>query len=231
MRVLVGTSGYNYDTWKGLFYPSDLPAKRWLAFYAERFPTVEINYTFYRHPSPKTYQGWADETPPEFSFALKASQRITHRARLKEAEESTRFFCEGSAALQAKRGPILFGLPPNLKKDIPRLTAFLAGLPTGVRAAFEFRHSSWLDDETYATLRERGAALCVADAEALQTPPVATAPWGYLRLRRTDYSESELDRWAERIRGTGWTDDVFVFFKHEDEARGPQWAEALQKRF
>lgn len=228
MRVLVGTSGYNYDTWKGPFYPEDLPAKKMLSFYATRFSTVEINYTFYRHPTAKTYEGWAAETPAGFSFALKASQRITHRARLKDAEEPVRFFCEGATALGDKRGPILFGLPPNLKKDLPRLQAFLATVPAGVRAAFEFRHPTWLDDETFAALREAGAALCVADSDDLETPCVATAPWGYLRLRKADYDPAALERWAGLVEGAGWAEEVFVYFKHEDEARGPALADALR---
>ena len=231
MRLLVGTSGYNYDAWKGRFYPEGLPAKKWLAYYAERFATVEINYTFYRNPNRKTYENWAAETPPAFSFALKASQRITHRARLKEAAEPLQFFCDGSTALGDKRGPILFGLPPNLEKDLPRLQAFLTLLPNDVRAAFEFRHASWLDEETFATLRSAGAALCIADAAELETPCVATAPWGYLRLRREDYDDAALDRWADRIRAAGWTDDVLVYFKHEDEAKGPALAAALRSRF
>lgn len=226
--MLVGTSGYNYDTWKGRFYPEGLASKRWLSFYAGRFPTVEINYTFYRHPSAKTYEGWAAETPAGFTFALKASQAITHRARLKDAEERVRFFCDGTTALGDKRGPVLFGLPPNLKKDLPRLRAFLATLPTGLRAAFEFRHASWLDEETFAALREAGASLCVADSEDLETPCVATAPWGYLRLRRADYDAAALDRWAGLLRSTGWTEEVFVYFKHEDEARGPALADELR---
>lgn len=227
MRVLVGTSGYNYDTWKGRFYPEDLPAKKMLSFYATRFPTVEINYTFYRNPSVSTYEGWAGETPAGFSFALKASQRITHRARLKNAEEPTRFFCDGTRVLGDKRGPVLFGLPPNLKKDLPRLREFLATLPAGLPAAFEFRHPTWLDDETFGALREAGAALCVADAEELETPCVATAPWGYLRLRKPDYDAEAIATWAGRIRDAGWTGDVHVYFKHEDEARGPALADLL----
>jgi len=231
MRLLAGTSGYNYDAWKGRFYPDDLPSSKWLAFYAERFPTVEINSTYYRIPAVKVFASWAAQTPDHFRFAIKASQRITHQARLKpEATDTTRFFLERTTALGTKLGPVLFQLPPNLKKDAPRLAAFVATLGTGTRAAFEFRHASWFDDEIYATLRAAGAALCIADSTDLATPLVATAPYGYLRLRREDYGEDDLDRWAGRIRDAGWTEEVFVYFKHEDEARGVELANGLARR-
>jgi len=230
MRVLVGTSGWNYDPWRGPFYPEDLAKTKWLGWYASRFPTVEINYSYYRIPTEKTLRDWAAGTPESFRFALKASQKITHEARLDDAGEVTTFFCERTRLLGEKLGPILFQLPPSLKKDAERLRTFLAGLPAGTRAAFEFRHASWFDEETWGTLRGAGAAVCVADSEDLETPLVATAPWGYLRLRREDYADADLDRWAERIRGAGWTEDVHVYFKHEDAARGPQLADALIAR-
>jgi len=231
VRLLVGTSGWNYDVWKGKFYPADLPAARWLAFYAERFPTVEVNSTFYRHPKRETYDAWSGETPERFCFALKAAQGITHRRRLKDAEDAVRFFVDGSAALAAKRGPVLFQLPPNFKKDVERLRRFLGWVSGEIRAAFEFRHESWLDDEVFDLLRQAGAALCVADSEELATPCRATAPWGYLRLRREDYDDAAIDAWADKIRAAGWTDDVLVYFKHEDDAKGPRLADALRARF
>ena len=231
MRLLAGTSGYNYDAWKGRFYPEELPSSKWLAYYAERFPTVEINSTYYRIPAAKVFTGWSAQTPDAFRFAVKASQRITHHARLKpEAADTTRFFLERAASLGAKLGPVLFQLPPNLKKDAARLAAFLTTLGAGTRAAFEFRHASWFDDEIYALLRASGAALCIADGEDLATPLVATAPYGYLRLRREDYGEVDLDRWAGRIRDAGWSEDVFAYFKHEDEARGVELATGLTRR-
>jgi uncharacterized protein YecE (DUF72 family) len=232
MRVHVGTSGYNYPAWKGRFYPQGLPATGWLAYYAERFPTVEMNATFYRIPTAQVFAGWAERTPEGFRFAVKASQRITHQARLKpESVDTTRVFLERARSLGAKLGPVLFQLPPNFKKDAARLRDFLALLPPGTSAAFEFRHSSWFDDEVYTTLRQAGAALCIADTEDLSTPVVATAAFGYLRLRREDYDEAAIAAWAERIRTADFGDDVFVYFKHEDEAKGVDFAARLAKRF
>jgi uncharacterized protein YecE (DUF72 family) len=224
MRVLAGTSGYNYDVWKGPFYPEDLARAKMLAFYAGRFPTVEINYSFYRKPTRKALEEWARRTPEGFRFVLKGWQRVTHQARLREAGELVAAFCETARALDGKLGPILWQLPPNLKKDAARLRDFLGTLPADVRSAFEFRHESWFDDETYALLGEAGAALAVAESEELATPLVRTAPFGYFRLRREDYHRAALAAWASRIGAAGFTDDVYVFFKHEDEARGPALA-------
>ncbi len=228
MRVLVGTSGYSYKEWKGSFYPEDLPASEMLRYYAERLPAVEINNTFYRMPSAKLLQGWAEQVPDGFAFALKASQRITHRKRLKEAAEEVSYFFRVSETLGERLGPVLFQLPPNLKKDLPRLTDFLALLAPASRAAFEFRHTSWFDEEVYAALKSRGAALCIAENEDLSTPLEATADWGYLRLRRQDYGEKELHDWAERIRTRPWS-ETYVFFKHEEEATGPRLAGQLSE--
>ena len=229
MRVFTGTSGFSYDGWSGPFYPEDLPANERLAFYATKLPAVEINNTFYRMPKPELLAGWAAQVPKTFRFALKAPQRITHIKRLKDAAEEVRFLTGSARQLGACKGPILFGLPPNLKKDLPRLDTFLALLPSDVEAAFEFRNATWLDEEVFALLRAAGAALCVADDEKGTTPLVATAKWGYLRLRREDYAESDLDAWAARLAAVEW-DSAYVFFKHEDEARAPELARGFQER-
>lgn len=223
MRVLAGTSGYSYPAWKGSFYPEILPASRMLAAYAARLPTVEINATFYRMPQAKTLVAWRGQVPPAFVFALKGPQRVTHVKRLAGAAEDVSFFHSVAAELGPALGPILWQLPPSLKKDLPRLREFLALLPRGGRAAFEFRHASWNDDEVLAALSDAGAALCIADDEERSTPPVATAGFGYLRLRRPDYDDAALARWAGTVRAQRW-DDAFVYFKHEDEARGPAYA-------
>lgn len=221
MKVFAGTSGFSYDAWHGSFYPEDLPEDGRLAHYASRLPAVEINNSFYKMPSTKVLESWAAETPASFRFVLKASRRITHFARLKEeAAEPLGYLLRNAAVLGERLGPFLFQLPPNLKKDVPRLAAFLKLLPADARAAFEFRHVSWFDDETYAALRDGGAALCVAEDEELATPFVATAGWGYLRLRRQDYVESDLAAKAAAMREQAW-DEAYVFFKHEDAGAGP----------
>src|SRR5450755_2272811 len=198
-----------------------------LSFYADRFTAVEINYSFYRRPTPKILQSWASQTPPTFRFALKAWQRITHQLRLKNAAEALNSFCETAATLGPQLGPILFQLPPFLKKDAPRLRDFLAQMPTTVRAAFEFRHASWFDDEIAEALRAGNATLCIADSEDLTSPLWRTAPFGYFRLRRQDYAAAALRAWSEKIRSAGFEDEVFIFFKHEDRARGTELARDL----
>jgi len=230
MRVLCGTSGFSYKEWKGSFYPDDLPADQMLSFYAGRLPAVEINNTFYRMPKPALLAAWAEQVPAGFRFVLKASQRITHRKRLKEAGEEVSYFFQTASTLGERLGPSLFQLPPNLKKDLPRLEAFLAVLPAGARAAFEFRHASWFEDDVFDALRSRGAALCVAEDEELATPPVATADWGYLRLRRQDYDDAAVAAWAEKVRGQAWS-EAYVFFKHEDAGSGPRLAAKLLESF
>jgi uncharacterized protein YecE (DUF72 family) len=227
--VRVGTSGYNYAEWKGSFYPPDLPAARMLEYYAARFSVVEINATFYRMPTPKILAGWAAATPEGFVFALKAPQRITHWARLRDVDEPVRFFCDAARTLGGKLGPLLFQLPPNLPKDSSRLADLLALLPAGLACAFEFRHNSWLADDVYDRLRARNAALCIADSERGTTPLVATADFGYFRLRDEGYGEADLGRWAETIRrlGTGWR-EAHVFFKHEESGTGPAFAKRLE---
>jgi uncharacterized protein YecE (DUF72 family) len=230
MRVLTGTSGFSYKEWKGSFYPEDLPADAMLRYYAQRLPAVEINNTFYRMPKAELLAGWAEQVPDGFRFVLKASQRITHFKRLKDVSEEVGYFLRIAATLGDRLGPILFQLPPNLKKDLPRLSEFLDILPAATRAAVEFRHASWFDDEVFAALRARGAALCVAEDEELATPPVATAGWGYLRLRRPDYGEAELQAWEDRLRAQAW-EEAYVFFKHEDAGTGPRLAAQMLSRF
>ncbi len=230
VRVLPGTSGFSYKEWKGSFYPEDLPNAEMLRFYAERFPAVEINNTFYRMPKAALLAGWAEQVPEHFRFVLKASQRITHHKRLKEASEEVDYFLRVASTLGDRLGPVLFQLPPNLKKDLPRLSAFLEALPPATRAAFEFRHASWFEDDVFEALRSRGAALCIAEDEDLAAPLVATAGWGYLRLRRQDYGDAEVDAWAERIRAQAW-DEAYVFFKHEDSGTGTRLAARMRERF
>jgi uncharacterized protein YecE (DUF72 family) len=225
MRVQVGTSGYSYKEWKGPFYPTDLAAARFLGFYAEAFKTVEINNTFYKMPTAKLVDGWASEVPDGFTFALKAPQRITHMAKLKDAGDSVTMFVDTAARLGAKLGPLLFQLPPFMKKDVPRLAEFLEKAPKGVRIAFEFRHESWFDDEVWATLRRHAASLCVAEGEKLETPMVATAEWGYVRLRRDEYTDTVIAEWAEKILAQPWK-EAFVFLKH-DEGDAPSVAKRL----
>ena len=229
MRVLAGTSGFSYKEWKGSFYPEDLPAEQMLAYYSARLPAVEINNTFYRMPKPSMLEGWADAGSAEFRFILKASQRITHRKRLKEAGDEVAYFFQTASTLGERLGPTLFQLPPNLKKDLPRLEAFLGVLPQAAPAAFEFRHASWFEEDVFAALRAKGAALCIAEDEELATPLVATAPWGYLRLRRQDYDDAAVAAWAEKVRGQPWS-EAYVFFKHEDAGSGPKLAAEFLKR-
>ena len=230
MAVRVGTSGYNYPEWRGSFYPAGFPTARMLPYYAERFDTVEINYTFYRMPSPKTVAGWAEETPAGFTFALKASRRITHDARLRDVAEPLRYFLDVARGLGPKLGPLLFQLPPYFRFDAARLADFLGTLPHGLEPTFEFRHESWFNDETYDLLGKHRAALCIAEADDFTTPPVPTAPFGYLRLRRADYGDDDLDRWAARVRDVVTWKRVYVYFKHEESGRGPALARAFLDR-
>ena len=230
MRLHVGTSGYNFPEWKGSFYPPKLPSAKWLEYYAQQLGTVEINYTFYRMPSAKTVAGWDAATPEGFIFVLKAPQRITHFARLQSIDDPLRFFLDSIRKLNAKLGPVLFQLPPNFKKDIARLSDLLTQFPTDVRAACEFRHASWWSDDVYELLRSTNTALCVAHTEEGATPEVATADFGYVRLRDAGYAETELRDWLGKLRamGAGWT-DAFVFFKHEEQGVGPKLAAQLRQ--
>jgi len=225
MNSWIGTSGFQYPEWKGHFYPEKLPAAKMLPFYAERFQTTEINYTFRRIPSGKTIENWCELTPPRFAFSLKAPQRVTHFAKLQNCSDSLKFFFGAIQGLEDKLGPILFQLPPFFRKDAGVLTAFLAQLPDGVRAAFEFRHKSWFDEEIFESLRARNAALCIAESADLSTPIEATANFGYLRLRREDYGPEDIARWSETLRShaSKWS-DAFVYFKHEEQGMGPKLA-------
>src|SRR5262245_13766148 len=200
MNYYVGTSGYSYPEWKGSFYPAKLPAKQMLGFYAARFPTVEINNTFYRPPTASVLEAWAAQVPTDFRFALKAPQQITHIHKLADVGELVSSFLEAAGILRERLGPLLFQLPPHFQKDAARLRSFLALLPPGCRAALEFRHPSWFDDEVFGLLRDHRAGLCIADAAAdLAVPFVATTDWGYLRLRRPDYDDAALRAWAKRM--------------------------------
>ncbi len=220
----VGTSGYSYKEWKGNFYPEDLPAKEMLSYYASRLPAVEINNTFYRLPQASMLENWKEQVPQKFRFSIKASRRITHIKRLKSITDETNYLLKTASVLGERLGVVLFQLPPNMKKDADRLKAFLELLPAETRAAFEFRHESWFDDEVLALLRDENRALVVSDTdEKPLSEIVSTAPWGYLRLRRTAYDEKDLAEWLARIRSQKWK-DAFVFFKHEDEGVGPQLA-------
>lgn len=224
-------SGYAYKEWKGSFYPADLPQDGMLGYYAGRFRAVEINNTFYRMPSEKAVLAWSTQVPEGFTFVLKASQKITHFKRLKDAGGELDYFLKNATALGEKRGPTLFQLPPNMKKDLAVLTDFLALLPHRWRAAFEFRHPTWFDDAVYEALRARQVALCTAEDDDDATPPpvVSTADYGYFRLRRTAYDAAALGRWAEAIRGQPWQ-DAYVFFKHEEgQPTGPATAQEFAK--
>jgi uncharacterized protein YecE (DUF72 family) len=230
-RLLAGASGYSFKEWKGTFYPGDLQAEAMLAFYAERLPTVEINNTFYRMPKTTVLEHWAAATPDGFRFAIKASRRITHIARIKteSATEPLGYLYRNLGALGTKRGPVLFQLPPNLKKYLPLLAAFLAVLPAKHGAAFEFRHDTWFDDEIYAALKDAGAALVLSEREDGAPPPlVETAPWGYVRLRLEQYSSDELNAWAHKLAATSWR-EIFVYFMHEPTA--PGYAKELMQRW
>lgn len=228
MNIWIGTSGFQYAEWKGTFYPEDLSTAKMLPFYAERLSTTEINYTFRRIPSAKTIQGWWDATPERFKFSLKAPQKVTHFAKLRNCGDTLRYFYQIISDLEAKLGVVLFQLPPAFKKDIPLLAGFLDDAPPGMRAAFEFRHASWFDDEVFALLKTKNIALCIADSEKLATPIVATADYGYLRLRREDYQTVDVARWAQTIKTQkeGWS-DAFVYFKHEESGIGPKLATQL----
>jgi len=224
VKLWVGTSGYSYKTWLGSFYPERLPAKEMLRFYASRLPTVEINNTFYRLPKESVLQNWAEQVSPEFRFVLKAPQKITHVKRLKEADEEVKYLFGAENSLGRNKGAVLFQLPPSLRKNLLTLQSFLSIVPTDRPIAFEFRHPSWFDEDVFACLRERNCALCLAEMDDSENYDlVPTATWGYLRLRRSDYTPTDLRNWKQRILSQPW-DHAYVFFKHEDEGIGPKLA-------
>lgn len=228
MRVRTGTSGFSYKEWKGTFYPEKLPATRMLEYYSRQLESVEINNTFYRLPRAELLEKWKSQVPPDFAFVLKASRQITHSKRLKNANEPLEYLARTAVeALGDALGPILFQLPPYLRQDAGRLTEFLAAIPAGVRAAFEFRHESWFADDTYQALADGGAALVVSDTGDREAPVVATADWGYARLRKPGYSDGELAAWARSFNKQNW-DELFVFFKHEEAGAGPELAKKFR---
>jgi uncharacterized protein YecE (DUF72 family) len=228
VNILIGTSGWSYKEWKGSFYPSDLPTDDMLRYYATRLPTVEINNSFYRIPKEKVLLDWAAQVPAEFRFVLKASRRITHINRLADADGSLGYFLRTVNVLGERMGPTLFQCPPTLRKNTELLTAFLAKVPRTWRAALEFRHDSWFDDEVYRALETHDIALVGVDEDEGTTPLVPTAAWGYLRLRKTEYTDAELSEWADRIRSQPWR-EAYVFLKHEEDSpTGPDAAMRLR---
>ena len=230
MTLRAGTSGYAFKEWKGAFYPPELPDAEWLGYYATRFPTVEINNTFYRMPKESVLREWSARVPDGFTFSIKASQRITHHARLKaECADAVDFLLRNTAVLGSSLGPILFQLPPNLKQDLDRLKGFLGLLPDGRRYAIEFRHESWFDDAVFATLRDRDVAFCVAEQDDFKCPVQSTASWGYLRLHRLDYDAGALGEWAKCIATQPWSDS-YIYFKHDEAVgSGPPAVDAFVK--
>jgi uncharacterized protein YecE (DUF72 family) len=229
VALWIGTSGFQYAEWKGKFYPEDLPAAKMLPFFAERFSTTEINYTFHRIPALKTIENWRTLTPENFRFALKAPQKITHWSKLRDCADMLEYFLKVAGELGDRLGPILFQLPPTFKKDADVLSSFLRELPN-MRAAFEFRNAAWFDDEIFDLLKSRNIALCIADTDALATPKKITSDYGYLRLRREDYTESDVAAWAEFVRQqkSDWR-DVFIYFKHEESGIGPKLASQMTR--
>ena len=225
MKIYVGTSGYGYKEWKGIFYPEKIPAKEMLRFYSERFGTVEINNTFYRMPTESVLTSWAEQVPDDFVFALKAPQVITHLKRLKNVDTEMNYLFRTISVLGKRLGPVLFQLPKSFHADLPALKNFLTLIPRTISCAFEFRSPSWLEAGIVDLLREKGCSLCTPDSdENAATEIISTASWGYLRLRRVDYTEVELSQWMKRILSQKWQ-RAFVFFKHEEETgKGPDMA-------
>lgn len=218
-RIMVGTSGFAYKEWKGSFYPEKLPARKYLSYYAEHFHTTEINNTFYRMPTSKLCEGWYAEVPEDFSFTLKLSQRITHFKRLKNVDDDMGFFLDSAANLKEKLGPILVQLPPNFKKDLEVLDAFLAAFAKQGRLAFEFRHASWFDDDLFELLRKYNTAFGVVEKEEGESgvvPRAVTGEFVYMRLRKGEYSDDEMLEWARWIRSQ--TVPVYCYLKHDERA-------------
>lgn len=232
MKLIAGTSGYAFKEWKGSFYPEEVRDAGMLAYYAGKFPSVEINNTFYRLPKEHVLREWAAQVPDAFTFAIKASQRITHYARLKpECASAVEFLLTNTSVLGDRLGPVLFQLPPNLKKDVPRLQAFVDTLPADRRFTIEFRNPTWFEDEVYDVLRAREVAMCITEQPEFASPVVATAPWGYARLHRLDYDDAALGAWAQRIGALPWS-EAYVYFKHDEGAgSGPPAVDAFRRAF
>ena len=228
MNYWIGTSGFQYTEWKGTFYPEDLPTSKMLPYFAERLPTTEINYSYHRIPSAKTIDGWYKATPETFRFSLKAPQKVTHWQKLRNCGDTLRYFHQVICDLETKLGSVLFQLPPTLKKDAELLKDFLADIPDGMRAAFEFRDASWFGDDIYALLKSKNLALCIADSEKISTPDIATASYGYLRLRREDYQSADITRWSEVLKKneSAWS-EAYVYFKHEESGIVPKLAQQM----
>ena len=229
MKIYVGTSGYGYKEWKGKFYPEKISAKEMLRFYSERLNTVEINNTFYHMPKEAVLASWAEQVQRDFVFAIKAPQVITHLKQLRNVGAETEYLFRSLSVLGRKLGPVLFQLPRSFHADRPALKDFLDLIPGNMSCAFEFRNPSWLDVEILNLLRERGCSLCIVDAD--ENPAneiISTAPWGYLRLRRFDYTEADLSQWMERILSQKWK-RAFIFFKHEEGAKGAKMAMRFQE--
>jgi uncharacterized protein YecE (DUF72 family) len=228
-RFHIGTSGYSYSAWKGSFYPEKLSSKKMLSYYGEHFDACEMNGTFYKLPSAESVAMWMPQVPSAFQFAVKAPQRITHFQRLKEVDETVAEFLKVASVLKKQLGPLLFQLPPNFKKDLDRLRPCLKLIPKSKRVAFEFRHASWFDQDVYDLLAKRNVALVAAETEdGPKASLVATADWGYLRLRLPEYTDASMKKWIKHIRSRKWS-DAFVFFKHEDEGKGPVFAQRFWK--
>jgi uncharacterized protein YecE (DUF72 family) len=228
--ISIGTSGFQYPEWKGKFYPKDLSTAKMLPYYAERFATTEINYSFYRIPTVKTLAGWSESTPRSFRFSFKAPKQITHIQKLNKTGSIVSAFSEVLATLNGKLGLVLFQLPPYLKKDVTLLKDFIDSLPAGLNRAFEFRHESWFDDTVFACLKSGKSSLCIADTDDLSTPVVFTGVHAYFRLRREDYTRKDIARWAAVIgEETAQMKQVYVYFKHEETGSGPKFARELQK--
>ena len=232
MKLLAGTSGYAFKEWKGAFYPPGLHDDAWLGYYASRFPTVEINNTFYRLPREHVLREWAAQVPEQFTFAIKASMRITHHARLKpESADALEFLLRNTSVMASRLGPILFQLPPNMQKDLQRLKGFLGLLPPNRRFAIEFRHESWFDDDVLGALREHDVALCIAEQDDFKCPVHATASWGYLRLHRLDYDTAALGEWARCLTTQTWS-EAYVYFKHDEGiGSGPPAVDAFVRAY
>jgi uncharacterized protein YecE (DUF72 family) len=232
VKLIAGTSGYAFKEWKGSFYPEEVRDAGMLAYYAGKFPSVEINNTFYRLPKEHVLREWAAQVPDAFTFAIKASQRITHYARLKpECASAVEFLLTNTSVLGDRLGPVLFQLPPNLKKDVPRLQAFVDTLPADRRFTIEFRNPTWFEDEVYDVLRAREVAMCITEQPEFASPVVATAPWGYARLHRLDYDDAALGAWAQRIGALPWS-EAYVYFKHDEGAgSGPPAVDAFRRAF